>query len=137
MAAAFLLGLMIIAPAESASASPYTQVICTVKQFGGLGEYRSTPRACAFHPSGQEGADEYFDVPRVDKIHWRRWGIYSAEGFGLIPPGQISYWQHARIRLNRPVENCGRFVFSNAVFWIEGHAMTFPLDDYLTEPGCE
>jgi hypothetical protein len=73
--AALLLACLAAWLPGSATASPYTQVICTVKAFGGIGEYRTTPRACAFHPAGQEGADEYFDTLKVDKLRWRRWGV--------------------------------------------------------------
>jgi hypothetical protein len=121
------LGLLIVVAVTGATLSGAAgtaskpKVLCWNNNYpeDGPADVRAKPKKCSLYADGQ--VTEIAAV-HMRKLRWKNWGGPSAVAKGefIQPMDPDNPWNPIRVRLKRVVEDCGRRVYSKAVFSVPG-----------------
>jgi len=117
---------------SAATRSP-VKVLCWNDHFpppgpgSGPPNIRSTPKKCSLYRDGYNY--EAAGAVHMRKLHWKDWGGRSAVAKGEFnePMDANNPWKPIRLVLKRPTEDCGRKVYSKAVFFVQSVKSGFPI----------
>ena len=117
-------------PADTRKGRPNIRVLCFNNNHPSEGrpaDVRSSPRKCSLYRRGYDY--EAAGAVHMRKLRWKHWGGQTtvAKGQYAEPMDIEEPWKPIRVRLKKPVERCGRAVYSRAVFHSRGYRTGFPI----------
>jgi hypothetical protein len=90
--------------------------------------FRTKPRKCRFVNRRVPFPPTYFGYVEMRRIHWSGWSHLHARGKGSHPEQMSPHPVPLKVSLYRPLDRCGRRVFSEARFVAkDGRSSTVPL----------
>jgi hypothetical protein len=113
---------------EAAPSGQKTKVPCWNKNFPNQGppQIRSAPHKCHLF---RRGIDFLAGAVLFRTHRWKHWGANETRARGKYyePMNVEDPWHPLRVKLVKPIERCGRTVYSKAIFKSHGHTTEWPL----------